>query len=97
MLDAGFWIIIMVIIKVIIMVIIMVIIVGNHHLTAPMASMRKRGSREQAQATDLQSVRNPSRYAWGPRCDYQMGRYMSGLETDRAKIRMGIKTRAQDR
>ena len=70
MLDAGFWIIIMVIIKVIIMVIIMVIIVGNHHLTAPMASMRKRGSREQAQATDLQSVRNPSRYAWGEQCDY---------------------------
>ena len=74
MLDAGFWIIIMVIIKVIIMVIIMVIIVGNHHLTAPMASMRKRGSREQAQATDLQSVRNPSRYAWRALCDYQMSR-----------------------
>ena len=70
MLDAGFWIIIMVIIK----VIIMVIIVGNHGLTAPMASMRKRGSREQAQATDLQSVRNPSRYAWRALCDYQMSR-----------------------
>ena len=84
----------MVTIKVIIMVIIMVIIVGNHHLTAPMASMRKRGSREQAQATDLQSVRNPSRYAWGPRCDYQMSRYLSGLEIDRAKKWIKTYTRA---
>ena len=66
MLDAG--------VLIIIMVILMVIIVVNHHLTAPMASMRKRGSREQAQATDLQSVRNPSRYAWRALCDYQMSR-----------------------
>ena len=60
-----------------VMFVIIGIIVGNHDLTAPMASMRKRGSREQAQATDLQSVRNPSRYAWGALCDYHMSRYLS--------------------